>query len=76
MGRVNNSSIDEELGMRIAALGQQRKKAAQDAFQMTGENPKDQVVNGNKAKHLATAKAKERAKKKSKMAKASRKKNK
>ncbi len=74
MGRANNSSIDTSDGVKIAMIGQQNKKAEQEKFQSkVGEN-KNPVTNGSKQSNLSNAKAK--AKIKSKMAKASRKKNK
>ena len=74
MGRANNSSIDTSEGLKIAILGQQRKKREQENFTSKEAEQKEVIVNASKKQHLATHKAK--ARKKAKMAKASRKKNK
>ena len=76
MGRANNSSIDENNGMKIAVLGKQRAIQEQSKFSSKeGEN--ENIVNSNKAKMKNTsAAAKAKAKAKKAKAKASRKANK
>ncbi len=74
MGRDNSSSIDSGNGEKLAYLANQQKRAMQGVFQAKERGGEKQVVNAKKAANLHAAKAK--AKKKSKMAKASRKRNK
>ncbi|RUM61822.1 MAG: hypothetical protein DSZ03_07900 [Sulfurimonas sp.] len=74
MGRDNSSSIDSGNGHKLAHLARQQRKAMHEAFQAKEDGQNGQVVNAKKAAHLDAAKAK--AKKKAKMAKASRKRNK
>lgn len=76
MGRANNSSIDENNGMKIAVLGKQRALNEQAKFSAKDQE-NENIVNSNKAKiknNSAQAKAKAKAKKAK--AKASRKANK
>ena len=74
MGRANNSSIDTSEGMKIAILGQQRKKREQENCTAKKGGLRESEINATKKEHLASLKAK--ARKKAKMAKAARKRNK
>ncbi len=74
MGRANTSSVDTGNGDKIAALGNQYKAAQKAGFNPKDKSEKEQVINAKKGVNL-TAK-KEKAKKKAKLAKASKKKNK
>jgi len=70
MSRANTSSIDSGDGYKLAHLSSQQKAT----FQIDNSEKSEQVVNARKASNLASAKNK--AKKKAKLAKASKKKNK
>ncbi|MEA1919857.1 MAG: hypothetical protein U9N52_08465 [Campylobacterota bacterium] len=70
MSRANTSSIDSGKGYKLAHLQTQVKSD----FQTDSSNKEDQIINAKKASTLAQAKAK--AKKRAKLAKASKKKNK
>ena len=77
MSRENTSSVDMASGKKMAYLASQEKVTIKSQFQAKGESGdvvEKQVVNARKLANLADAKAK--AKRKSKLAKASRKKNK
>ena len=76
MSRENTSSVDMANGKKMAYYGSQEKSAMQaKAGVYKGTKTVDQqVVNAKKAANMTLIKAK--AKKKAKMAKASRKKNK
>ncbi|MEA3289343.1 MAG: hypothetical protein U9Q04_04090 [Campylobacterota bacterium] len=69
----NSSSIKTEKGDMLAARSNQNRNATRTAFSQD-KNKTEQVINARKADHLQTAKKK--ARKKAKMAKASRKSNK
>ncbi|WP_419769968.1 MAG: hypothetical protein ACNI3C_11610 [Candidatus Marinarcus sp.] len=69
----NNNSVKSAKGEKLAATANQNKNAVRVGFsQERYEN--EQIVNARKAANLALAK--EKAKKKAKMAKASKKRNK
>ncbi|MEA3521609.1 MAG: hypothetical protein U9R50_01400 [Campylobacterota bacterium] len=70
MSRANTSSVDSNSGYKLAHLSSQQKAESHE-HKSTGE---EQVVNARKNTNLASAKAK--AKKRAKLAKASKKKNK
>lgn len=73
MSRANTSSVDTTKGEKIARKSNQNKNSVRVGFsQNRYEN--EQVINARKGKNLDLAKSK--AKKKAKMAKASKKKNK
>jgi len=74
MGRENTSSVDTTNGDKIAAFGTQQKAAIKAGFEPKSIEKKEQIVNARKATNINAKKAK--AKKRAKMAKASRKKNK
>ncbi|HIP59850.1 MAG TPA: hypothetical protein EYH01_05415 [Campylobacterales bacterium] len=74
MSRENTSSVDMANGKKMAYYGSQEKAALKSEFHKSNKEVVDQVVNARKPKNLTQAKAK--AKKRAKMAKASRKKNK
>ena len=74
MGRDNTSSVDSGNGFKLAHLAGQQKRAMQGAFESKNVDGDEQVINARKAANLNLAKAK--AKKRAKLAKASRKKNK
>ncbi len=74
MSRANTSSVDTSDGYKIAHLGKEQKLKTLAQFQPNYEDDKEQIVNASKKVTLNAAKAK--AKKKAKLAKASRKKNK
>ncbi len=74
MGRENTSSVDTTKGDKLAAFGTQHKAAVKASFEPDQVEKKEQVVNARKAVNIEAKKAK--AKKRAKMAKASRKKNK
>jgi hypothetical protein len=74
MGRDNTSSIDSGNGHKLAALASQQKAAVKGQFEGKSAEQKEQIVNARKAANVAAAKAK--AKKRAKLAKASKKKNK
>ena len=73
MGRSNTSSIDTEDGLKIAIQGAQRKKNEQENFNLNNSG-ESKPVNAKKKENMAAQKAK--AKKRAKIAKASRRKNK
>ncbi len=73
MARTNVSSIDMASGKKCAYFASQQQ-ATQTKFQSRYGKTVDQVINAKKGEHLNDAKAK--AKRKAKLAKASRKKNK
>jgi hypothetical protein len=70
MSRANTSSVDSGNGYKLAHLSSQQKLD----FQTRKTTQDEQVINAKKTANLSSAKAK--AKKKAKLAKASRKKNK
>ena len=72
--KANTSSVKTEEGYKIAAYGNQLKNEMRQEKNRASIENGEQVVNARKAKDLALTKAK--AKKKAKMAKASKKKNK
>ena len=74
MGSENKSSVDMKNGDKIAAYGTQKKAAMKAAFTPDSFEKKEQTVNARKAQNVNAKKAK--AKKRAKLAKASRKKNK
>ena len=71
---TNTSSINEGSGAKIAAYASQYKAAEKAGYNPSEKDQGEQVINARKAANLANARAK--ARKKAKMAKASRKKNK
>ncbi len=73
MGRDNSSSIDSGNGHKLACLAGQYQKTIKGEFQAQQSAHDEQIVNARKAAHLSSAKAK--ARKKAKLAKASRKRN-
>ncbi len=74
MGRDNTSSIDSGSGEKLAALASQQKASIRGEFAVGNKDKEEQVVNARKAVNVAASKAK--AKKRAKLAKASKKKNK
>jgi hypothetical protein len=74
MGRANTSSVDTGNGDKIAALGNQYKAAQKAGFKPKETIEEEQIVNARKAANLKAKK--EKAKKRAKLAKASKKKNK
>ncbi len=74
MGRENTSSIDSGSGHKLAALAGQQKASVQGEFGSENRSKDEQVINARKAVNVTAAKAK--AKKRAKLAKASKKKNK
>ncbi len=72
MKELNTSSVKTTKAEKIAATSNQNKNAVRVAFSQD-KNKTEQIVNGRKAANLQLLKNK--AKKKAKMAKASRKKN-
>lgn len=72
MKEINCSKVNTKKMDKIAAKGNQNKNAVKVAFTQKGQE--DQVVNARKSANLQLAKKK--AKKKAKMAKASKRKNK
>ena len=74
MSRANTSSVDTTDGYKIAHQGKEKKLAELAKYVQKGENPSEQVVNARKI--ASSALNKDKAKKKAKLAKASRKKNK
>lgn len=73
MGNADNTSIKLKNGKKIAEKANQNKNSTKVAF-VQDKNVKEQVVNARKAANLDLAKAK--AKRRAKLAKASKKKNK
>jgi hypothetical protein len=74
MAKLNSSSVDTTKGDRIAAFGTQQKATIKASFKPTHIEKKEQVVNARKAPNVDAKRAK--AKKRAKLAKASKKKNK
>ena len=74
MGRENSSSVDTSNGDRIAAFGTQQKAAMKASFEPNDVEKKEQIINARKAANVDAKKVK--AKKRAKLAKASKKKNK
>jgi len=74
MGSENKSSVDMKNGDKIAAFGTQQKAAMKAGFAPDSFEKKEQVVNAKKGSNVDAKKAK--AKKRAKLAKASKKKNK
>ncbi len=74
MSRENTSSVDMANGKKMAYFANQEKAVMRSEFNKSGKEVAKQVINAKKAPNLVSAKAK--AKKKAKLAKASRKKNK
>ena len=74
MAKANTSSVDTKNGDKIAAFGTQQTAAIKASFGPNDTEKKDQVINARKASNVDAKKAK--AKKRAKMAKASKKKNK
>ena len=72
MKEINCSKVNTKKMDKLAAKGNQNKNAVKVAFSQKGQE--DQVVNARKGANLELAKKK--AKKKAKMAKASKRKNK
>ena len=72
MAKANTSSVKTIKAEKIAALGNENKNAVRVAFSQE-KNLEKQVINARKAANLQLAKKK--AKKKAKMAKASKKRN-
>ncbi|WP_024955078.1 hypothetical protein [Sulfurospirillum arcachonense] len=72
--KKNTSSVDTKNGDKIAAFGTQATAAIKAGFTPKSYEKEDQIVNARKAANVEAKKAK--AKKKAKLAKASRKKNK
>ena len=73
MKEINCSKVNTKKMDKIAAAGNQNKNAVKVAF-VQSQNQEEQIVNARKAANLKLAK--EKAKKKAKMVKASKKKNK
>ena len=73
MAELNNSSVSTKKSDKIVARIKATKNAGEKSFSQD-KNSSEQVINARKAANLDLAKKK--AKKKAKMAKASRKKNK
>ena len=73
MAELNNSSVSTKKSDKIVARIKESKNAGEKTFSQD-KNTTKQVINARKASNLELAKKK--AKKKAKMAKASRKKNK
>lgn len=73
MKSQNTSSVKTTKGDKLAATSNQNKNAVRVAFSQE-KNQTEQVVNARKAAHMQLLK--DKARKKAKMAKASRKKNK
>ncbi len=75
MSRENTSSVDMANGKKMAHYASQEKVAMKKEFQGNGEDANQkQVINARKSANLLNAKAK--AKRKAKLAKASKKRNK
>lgn len=72
--KKNVSSVDTKNGDRIAAFGTQTSAAIKASFTPKNKEQEEQIINARKAANVDAKKAK--AKKKAKLAKASRKKNK
>lgn len=74
MASENKSSVDTKNGDKIAAFATQKTAAMKASFSPDTADKKDQVINARKGANVELKKAK--AKKRAKMAKASKKKNK
>jgi len=74
MARLNTSSVDTTKGDKLAAFGTQHNAAVRASFKPNNTDKKEQTVNARKEGNVEAKKAK--AKKRAKMAKASRKKTK
>ncbi len=74
MARLNTSSVDTTKGDKIAARSKEKANAVKAGFEPDQDVKKEQVINARKGVNLDLKKAK--AKKRAKLAKASRKKNK
>ncbi len=74
MGRENTSSVDTKNGDKIAAFGTQKLAAMRAGFGPSDTDKKEQVINARKEVNVDAKRAK--AKKRAKLAKASKKKNK
>ena len=74
MSRENTSSIDMANGKKMAYYASQQKTEIKGQFNPKAVTGEKQVINAKKAANLSSAKMK--AKRKAKLAKASRKKNK
>ena len=74
MASENKSSVDTKNGDKIAAYGTQNRAAMKASFSPDTAEKKDQIINARKAGNIEAKKAK--AKKRAKLAKASKKKNK
>ena len=74
MASENKSSVDMKNGDKIAAFGTQQRAAMKAGFAPDSFEKKEQVINARKATNVDAKKAK--AKKRAKLAKASKKKNK
>ncbi len=74
MSRENTSSVDMANGKKLAHFAKQEQVAMKAGFSKSSKDVVDQVVNARKLALLDKAKLK--AKRKAKLAKASRKKNK
>jgi hypothetical protein len=72
--KANTSSVDTKDGDKMASLAKQKINAMRAGYTPEEKSVDEQVVNARKAKHLDSAKAK--ARRKTKLANASRKKNK
>jgi len=74
MGRENTSSVDTTKGDKIAAFGTRQKVAIKASFEPNDTEKKEQVINAKKEVNVHAKKIK--AKKRAKLAKASKNKNK
>lgn len=74
MASENKSSVDMKNGDKLAAFGTQKKATMKAEFAPDSFEKKEQVVNAKKGSNVDAKKAK--AKKRAKLAKASKKKNK
>lgn len=72
--KANTSSVDTKDGDKLASLGTQKMSAMRAGYKPKEKSVEGQVINARKAQHLDSAKAK--ARRKTKLAKASKKKNK
>ncbi len=72
--KANTSSVDTKEGEKMASLAKQKINAMRAGYKPEEKSVDEQVVNAKKAVHLDSAKAK--ARRKNKLAKASKKKNK
>jgi len=72
--KANTSSVDTKAGDKLAAFGAQKLATMKAGYKPEEKSVDGQVINARKLSNLDSAKAK--AKRKAKLAKASRKKNK